>query len=82
LDDLSLTPCNPFRLNYSSAKFGICTDVVGLNGTLVEAKILTWVQMPNLELIEKKLITVRLSFAFVSILFCKGPNLFAVTLSL
>jgi hypothetical protein len=31
--------CNPFRL--PGAKFGICTDV-GLNGTLVEAKIHTW----------------------------------------
>jgi hypothetical protein len=37
---LLILHCKPFGLNYS-ALFGICT-VVGLNGTLVEAKIRTF----------------------------------------
>jgi hypothetical protein len=69
--------CTVIRFVSNNAKFGICT-VVGLNGTLIEAKIRTWdtwmgvftiasksvtfrpltVQMPNLELIGTKWITV------------------------
>ncbi len=36
-DDVSLH-CDPFRLNYSSAKFRMSTGM-GLNGTLFEAKM-------------------------------------------
>jgi hypothetical protein len=69
------------RFVSSSAKFGICT-VVGLNGTLVDAKIRTFkclkcvilpfrpttVQMSNLALIETKGIIVQCAIILESLL--------------